>query len=148
MNQKRVHELIILCLVGLNIVMIVFFLTKKPNVAEKPKHRSIRSEIIDILRLNNEQIIDFHDLADSHKHQMREIEVKQARLLMPYFERLIDSSVQIDKDQLLSRLQKLERRKVELTYEHFKDIKELLKKDQMHDFEFFMKKVSKVLIDK
>jgi len=150
MRQKRVYELIIIGLIGLNITMVAFFLAK-PFFNDKPPTKSaknIRTELTELLKLNDKQAQDFNDLADVHKHQMRKIEVKQARLLIPYFESLVDSTIHIDKVYLLNQLQKLESSKVELTYEHFKEIKKILNQDQMFDFKFFIDRVSKVLINK
>lgn len=66
----------------------------------------------------------------------------QAKLLLPYFERLADTSKRIDADSILNQFQQAEKEKIEATYQHFQEIKKILNKEQLSDFEFFIRRAS------
>ena len=141
MNQNKYYQYIILGLVALNLIVLAVFLLAESQPRYRQSPINIRSEIIEILDLNDEQVFHFHDLADEHKRKMRDIDRRQARLLLPYFESLADSSGEIDKDSLLYQYQLSEKEKVEVTYQHFQEIKKLLNEDQLSDFHEFMDRV-------
>lgn len=144
MSKKRLYKFIILSLVALNIIITVFFLSELKH-QNKPSN-NIRSEVAEILHLDNEQISLFNELADEHKQQMKELDEHQGKLLRTYFESLSDSSINIQKDNLLNQMQLSERKKIELTYQHFKKIKKLLKEEQMPQFKKFTNKITQKLI--
>ncbi|WP_299896113.1 hypothetical protein [uncultured Aquimarina sp.] len=141
MNNKRVYNFVIIGLVVLNIILLAFLLIKPPQPIERSSPKNFRSEIVKTLRLNDLQESRFHDLADEHKQKMADIDEEKVKLLYPYFESLSDTSLVINKDSILNQLQQYERKKIELTYLHFKEIKELLTKEQLVDFDAFMSKV-------
>jgi len=141
MNQNRIYQYIILGLVVLNLIVLAVFLLAESQPRYRQSPKNIRSEVIEILRLNDDQIFHFHDLADEHKRRMKDIDRRQARLLLPYFESLADSSGEIDKDSLLNHYQLSEKEKVEVTYQHFQEIKKLLNEDQLSEFNEFMDRV-------
>lgn len=147
MKEKRLYKFIILVLVGLNIAVLAFFLRELKH-QDKPSSNEFRSEVAEILKLNDKQFTHFNILADEHKQQMKELEELQAQLLFPYFESLVDTSQSINKDSLLNQLQKSEIRKIELTYQHFEKIKNNLNKDQVAEFKLFVNKITKKFIKK
>ncbi|MGY3794465.1 hypothetical protein [Aquimarina sp. 433] len=141
MNNKRVYNFVIIGLVVLNIILLAFLLIKPPQPIKRSAPKNFRSEIVKTLRLNDLQESRFHNLADEHKQKMADIDKEKVKLLYPYFESLSDTSLVINKDSILNQLQQYERKKIELTYLHFKEIKELLTKEQLVDFDAFMSKV-------
>jgi len=147
MNRRRIFEGSILGLMILNLTVLGFILfkpTSNPETASEYKvpNPSIRSEIIEILNLNEEQITHFHSLADEHRDEMRRLEVLKTDLLSTYFESIVDSSAMNKKEATLSALQKLEVQKLEATYEHFRKFNELLAEDQLSDFKKVMGKIT------
>ena len=126
MNQKKIYITIILGLVGLNIVVLAFFLLTRPRPQHHPPPKKFQSEVVKILRLNKQQATTFNALADEHRLQINAINERKAKLLLPYFERLADTSKRIDADSLLNQFQQAEKEKIEATYQHFQEIKKIL----------------------
>ncbi|MBW1299018.1 hypothetical protein [Aquimarina litoralis] len=148
MNKIRTYKIIIISLLALNMIMIAFFLITKQQPKHKASANDIRSEIIKTLNLNDQQTALFMELADEHKQAMQEINEQKATLLYPYFESLADSSISISKDDIIFQLQQSEKKKIAYTYQHFKEIKKILTKEQMPYFKSFIAKITRRLIDK
>lgn len=146
MDQEKFQKYIIGGLVGLNIAVLAFFLLAKPPRRPQPTFKNNRSEVIEMLHLNNQQAIQLNKLADVHKQKMQEISEHQAKLLLPYFESLVSASQVIEKDSLFKEYQQSEREKIELTYQHLQEIKSLLEEDQLPDFKEFMTKTTNRLL--
>ena len=146
MNQRKFYIAIILGLVGLNILVLAFFLLTKPRTQHHPPPEKFQSEVIKILSLNKQQVVTFRALADEHKLQMNAINERKAKLLLPYFESLVDNSKIIDSESLLIQFQHAEKEKIELTYQHFQELKEILNKEQLPDFEIFMRRVTERIL--
>ncbi|MBQ4821887.1 hypothetical protein [Aquimarina sp. MMG016] len=127
-------------------IVLAFFLLTKPQLRHQPPPKNFRSEVIEMLRLNNQQASHFNELADEHKQKMEEINKRQARLLFPYFESLTNSVDSIGKDSILNKYQQLEMEKIEMTYQHFQDIEKSLNKEQLSDFKYFIKKATNKLL--
>lgn len=147
MSKKGFYKLVILTLVGLNMVLIAFFLIQLRH-QNRPSAKKIRSEVVAMLNLNKEQAATFNQFADEHKQQMKVLDAQQAQLLYPYFESLADSAIHIDKDSILEQLQLFERQKITFTYQHFEKIKQLLKKEQTPEFKTFINTITQKFIEK
>lgn len=133
----------------LNIVVLAFFLLTKPGHQPQPPSNNFQSEVIDALDLDTQQASAFRALAEDHNQQMRSISGQQQQLLMPYFESLTSSSPTIDSEGVLNQFQQLEREKIEVTYQHFQEIKSMLTKEQLTGFETFMDTfIHTLLLDK
>lgn len=134
MSQLKFYKYATWGLLFLNIAVLAFFLLTKP----KPPHHSpndFQSEVIEILNLNSQQKSTFRKLAEAHNQKMKSIIEQQQKLLPPYFESLADSSSNIDKEAILNQFQQMEREKIEVTYQHFQDIKLILDENQLPHFE-------------
>lgn len=142
MNQKKFYIATILGLVGLNIVVLAFFLLTKPRPQHHPPPGKFQAEVVKMLRLNKQQATTFSALAEEHNLQMSAINDLQSKLLLPYFERLADTSKRIDADSILNQFQQAEKEKIEVTYQHFQEIKKILNKEQLLDFEIFIKRAT------
>ena len=54
----------------------------------------------------------------------------------------------MDKLQLFAQLQQLESQKLQSTYQHFEEVKNILEEEQMADFELFMNRLlEKILLE-
>lgn len=146
MNLTKIYKYIILGLVGLNVAILVFFLRPKPRPRHQPPNRNFQSEVIEMLHLNNQQASTLRGLADGHKEEIEKINARQASLLTAYFESLDDSLERVNKDSLLNHFQQSEKEKIEMTYQHFQDIKELLNDEQLPYFESFINKTTDRLL--
>ncbi|GAB5554837.1 MAG: hypothetical protein Sapg2KO_44280 [Saprospiraceae bacterium] len=146
MDLTKIYKYIILGLVGLNVAILVFFLKPKPRPRHQPPNGNFQSEVIEMLHLNNQQASTLRVLADGHKQQIEKINERQGSLLISYFESLDDTLERVNKDSLLNHFQQSEKEKIEMTYQHFQDIKELLNDEQLPYFELFMSKTTERLL--
>lgn len=146
MNQLKFYKYAALGLLGLNLTMIAFFILTKPKQHPKPKGGDVPEVVIEILKLDEEQRAAFLVSAKHHGETMGEITQQQKSILEPYFHKLIDSNKDLNSDSLLTQYQNLERQKIELTHQHFQDVKSMLKEDQYANFEVFMNSVLKSVL--
>lgn len=148
MEQSKFYKYIIVGLVGLNIAVLAFFSLSKPRPPHELSYKNNRAEVIEILHLDDQQATQLKRLADEHVRSMEEFKVQQAAILSPYFISVIDSGESNGIDSLLfQKYQESEKAKIELTYKHFQQIKELLREDQYPYFQKFVHKtVDRVLV--
>lgn len=136
-------------LLFLNIAIITFFLLTKPKPGHHPSSNNFQQEVIEILNLNDEQISTFKKLATEHHQKLTTINERQQKLLPPYFESLSELSKGIDEEAILQQFQQLEREKIEVTRQHFQEIKSMLNESQLIDFEELIGRfVDRILLNK
>jgi protein CpxP len=58
-------------------------------------------------------------------------------LLLPYFQSLSISTIQVDEEMVLNEIQQLEKEKIQVTHQHFQDLKSILTSEQIPHFEVF-----------
>lgn len=137
MQPLQLYKIATWTLLVLNIsILSFFFLTKPPGPRPGPGHLGQR--VIKTLQLDQEQGVSFQKSAHQHGAQMEVLNEEQRSLLLPYFQSIIDTTQQINKEAILQQVQVLERNKIEFTYQHFEEIKALLKPDQNPNFDRFM----------
>jgi len=148
MNQVKFYKLAIGGLLLLNLAVLAFFIITKPKPHRggphhhhEPSQHGFEPEAITILDLDEEQISNFKNLANNHAHKMTSITENQQKLLLPYFESISDPVIEVDNDQTLNLIQKLELEKIQATRQHLLDVKNLLNKDQQSRFNKFAEKI-------
>ncbi|WKN42750.1 hypothetical protein [Tunicatimonas pelagia] len=148
MRQLTLYKYTTGGLLLLNIAVLAFFLLAKPKPPRRPPSDNFQSRVINMLDLTDQQVPTFKELANAHNQKMRSIRGQQQQLLLPYFESLTDSSITIDQEGVLSQIQQLEKEKIEVTYQHLQDLKSMLTKEQLADFEEFADMlIGRLLID-
>lgn len=135
MSQFKFYKYATWSLLFLNIAVLAFFILTKPKPLPRPTSKDFQAEVIEILRLNRQQVSTFKALAETHNQKMSSINEQQQKLLPPYFESLTDLSKDIDEDNILNQFQQLEREKIAVTYQHFQEIKSILDEEQLPHFE-------------
>lgn len=121
-------SLILLCL---NIALLAFFFLARPP---HPKgHRAAK-----VMNFTEQQEVQFRKYADQHKEQVTAYNEQQRSLIERYFSTLKANAPAVNADSLLQIFQTLEKQKVEITYQHFQEIKALLHEEQYADFENFV----------
>lgn len=150
MKQSKFYKYIIWSLIGLNIAVLAFFLISKNDAATKLPIKNNRSEVIALLRLDEQQAAELNKLADEHTRRMIDFKKQQAELLSPYFQNVINAEGKMANDSLQHvDYLALERAKIEMTYAHFQEIKDLLKEEQLPHFQEFMNNtINRVLLGK
>ncbi|MEZ4850475.1 MAG: hypothetical protein R3B93_18060 [Bacteroidia bacterium] len=135
MNQLKLYKYATWGLLFLNIAVLTFFLLTKPHPRPHQSPDGFQSEVVEILNLNSQQAATFKELAQEHNQKMESINEQQKNLLPPYFESLSDLSINIDRDSILNDFQQLERKKIEVTFQHFQDLKSILDEEQLPYFD-------------
>ncbi len=152
MTQLQFFKAGFIVLIVLNLALVTFLIIGQPN-GDIPPHahqdpNPFKQEMIRILDLNKDQQVEFEKLANAHHDDMVKLEDKQKALLRPYFNGLINPEQSIDNESLLMEVEHLERQKLELTYNHFMDIKAMLSESQLPRFkEFTNRAVGRILVD-
>ncbi len=141
MKQLQFYKYATIGLLLLNLGMLTFFFLTKP------KHHSrkdFKRGAVDILKLDDEQRETFFNLVKGHQQKMKVFSQHQKELLSPYFNSLIDST-EVNQD-VFDKVEELERQKIESIYQHFQEIKSILREEQMPGFEEFMNHVMKRIL--
>ena len=143
MNQLKFFKVGFIVLMVLNLVLVAFLVMGK-HVNHRPSHpgnnpKVFRQKIVEILELTEDQKTQFNDLANEHHQQMMDVENEQKELVQHYFAGLINSENNQDSEKILAELQHIERQKVELTYNHFEQVRAILSEEQTPQFAEFVK---------
>lgn len=146
MKQLLFYKYAMIALLILNIAMLSFFFLTKPPHLKNHIAKPLRMGQ-EILKLNEEDKAVFLQLANVHHQEMQAVNKQQRELLNPYFSSIIDSTI-TNKDELLTQLQSLERKKLELTYQHFEELKSRLKSVETADYEKFMEMSLQFILSK
>lgn len=149
MNQLTFFKYATWGLLVLNIVGLTFFLLTKPRPSHRSSPHDFQAEIIETLQLDSQQVATFRKLAYDHRQNIQSINEQQQQLLPPYFESLSDPATGIDGDSILNQFQRIEREKIELTYQHFLDLKLMLDESQLPHFDSLIDRlVDRLLLEK
>ncbi len=123
----------------LNLGLIAFLLLRPPG---PPNHRLPGKAIKganSVFEFDETQRKAFRKLVDEHIEKIDGFDRNQRDLLKPYFYQHLDTNKTINEDSLLNLVLESERQKIKVTYQHFDDIKGILKPEQKANFEEFMK---------
>ena len=144
MKQLQFYKYATWGLLILNVSMIAFFFLTappRPSGGERAGKKAI-----DILRMDEDQNNSFLQYVQQHSNQVDNLDKQQLSLLKLYFKNLISSSNKVNSDSLLNKIQLFERQKIEFTYQHFLDVKSILKPDQQVHFEDFMEHAMDIIL--
>lgn len=154
MNKLFWYKLTSLGLLTLNIsILLIFFLNKpsRPHMPPPPGNNvEVRAEVARILHLNEKQKETFVEMASEHHRQLALIKEKQYEKLAPIFDGLVEENNEsmAAKDSLMKEFERLESEKIQITYQHFREVRKLLNEDQMVYYEEFMQRVLNIFFRK
>ncbi len=149
MKKSQFYKYSAIGLLVLNLAMIAFFLLGRPPGPPPPHQNNNKGFIqkaIQILDLDEQQSSAFFEFTKKHKNQMETIHLKQRELLKPYFSSLIDTTKDKNSESILKEVQQLERSKIEKTYQHFEEVKSILRKEQKPYFEDFVNQAVRIIL--
>lgn len=145
MNQLKFYKIGLILMVILNVVIVgsIFFKTKKQHtpVAEK---RMAFKHIKEVLKLDEAQFKSFRASATKHRKSINAIDKEKKMLLKPVFENFNGSS--IVNDSILSKAANFQKQKIQLTLNHFEEVKNILREDQYAAYARFVKMASVKLL--
>ncbi|MFZ4414211.1 MAG: hypothetical protein ACOYOV_14100 [Bacteroidales bacterium] len=132
MKKETFYKVTIALLMALNLVQVgVRFMAQRPQ-------RDPITMAAKRIGLDEMQEKQFRELAQDHRKQMVDFRKEQASLTEAYFDQ--------PSDTLLNEVTFIERKKIEVTRQHFIDIKNLLKENQQHEFEEFKERSIKRIL--
>lgn len=118
----------------LNVAIILFIALSKPR---HNGHHPNRMGPPPMLNLTASQAKHFKLLADQHKVEMQDIKAQQKVILNQHFSTLYKTDLSL-KNYDLAIFYDLEKQKINSTYSHFTQVKELLNNEQMQNFREFI----------
>lgn len=137
MNKNKVLGISVVILIILNIGILLFFTMSRPphpphggpGMGPQPKEM-----IIHELDLDHDQIEAYDELISEHRAAIHDAEESMRTSRQALFETL-KSDNQSLKDSLIQVIGENQKRIESIHYNHFEDIKKLLKPDQLNNFE-------------
>jgi len=144
MEHSQPYKYSIWGLLLLNFSMVAFFFL---SATPPPPGAAIGGKkAVDVLKMDEQQDESFLQLARQHIQPMDDLSNQQQKLLQPYFNRLIDQNKAHDSDSLLNQVLLLERKKIESVYQHFRDVKSILRPNQLGNFAAFIDHVAERIL--
>ncbi|HZY82982.1 MAG TPA: hypothetical protein VFE50_25860 [Cyclobacteriaceae bacterium] len=141
MKRENLLLTLVLFLVALNIVVVARTFMRQGPPGPPPHDRII----IKTLGFDEEQQQAFEALKFKHRSGVIQIEKQFESVLEQYF-LLLPNEDQSKKDSLDAIICDLERRKAAVTFEHFRELRQLCRPDQQKTFDNFIPELSKFIM--
>jgi hypothetical protein len=140
MSQVKFYKFATIGLILLNVLILSFFIFTMPKKGGPPpgERPKFQSQVVETLKLNQDQQKEFDRLAKMHSELMKGINKEKSELIKPFFKNLTKDTIDINKDELLEKIEKLEGKRIIYTYDHFDDLKATLDANQIIAFEELM----------
>lgn len=142
MDKLKFYRYAATGLLVLNLAILAFFFLYRPMVGgPMGPPQATHGE----LKFDEEQLKAFHGLVEIHQVEMQRINRQQKELLADYFNTLSES--QSDSLVVVPKgYSSLEEEKINGTYEHFLQVKALLRPEQQQDFPAFVDRTLKNIL--
>ena len=131
MAKLKVYQFIALGLLVLNLVLLSVIVFAPARADNSPQRA------IDTIGLDAEQQERFLDYAHAHQDEMRKYNAEQNALLETYFRQLTTDDA-ANPGPPPAAVQGIERQKIVSTYQHFLEVKKLLRPEQEKNFPVFV----------
>lgn len=138
---------IILVLVLLNsTTLIIMWVNKPPFPPHPPQHDRPDKVIVERLQLDEQQQKEFDKLKTEHHSQMVKLDEQSRDLHKKYFALLENEQINDSiADSYEKQLANITEKKEEITFNHFRDLKNLCKGEQVKLFNDFVGELGKIL---
>ena len=144
MTQLKLFKIISLILGVMNLILLAMFLMAPPP--PHLKNKGLKDIVAKELQLSTDQKKIYTASTITHRQQMRRLNRKEHRLVLDYFKILIEEDTELDKENLLKQIKAIEGEKIEVTYEHFEELKAICDEKQEKRFPRVMRKAIKFLV--
>lgn len=138
MNRQRFLFVIIIILVITNLLMLGFIFFKNRPQTSMPLHFRMAAQ--HTMQLDDRQLQKFVESAENHRRAILNLNKQQQNLLQKYYLPLTDDNQISKTDSLEQAIYQIEKRKLEITYKHFEEVKNQLRPNQMAGYKQFMQK--------
>ncbi|MEQ8711958.1 MAG: hypothetical protein RIC80_03020 [Cyclobacteriaceae bacterium] len=151
MNNRSVYKIGFFVMLAINLTVIAFVFTsssRPPRAPGMSHQKDIKEEISSILKLSAEQKEQYYKSAMEHREKLRLIERSLKERAEQYLGFLrLDDPQEAEMNSVLSELSELEIAKIEATYEHFEQLRDICTAPQLADFDQVMDQVITVLLN-
>ena len=142
MKTTQLYKYTTWFLLAVNIGMLLFlFFTMRPP---PNREEGLAEHMKQTLNLTSEQMPIFTSSTEKYKQHVNMVSTQQKQILRAYFLTLVD--VPADKEALLLQLQQLEKQKIQNSYQHLQEIKNILSPDQIPDYKQFMAEALEIML--
>lgn len=147
MNKLNFYRTAAIVLLIINLSVIGFFIfTKGGDGHPHNRKGEFKHQAFKILKLDDEQKKLFSESADKHHKMMKGLNRKQSRILQEYFKGLNDGINETEKADFIVEYNELETNKITGTYNHFEEVKNFLRPEQMGYYKGFVEKAVRRLL--
>lgn len=146
MVKKHIYKIGLLAMLIVNVTLLFLMFSRSKPPMEGGK--GLMGKISNKLNLDKEQETTFFKLAKKHRREMEKIEKEQKQLIKNYFNFLHTSEVNLnEKSRITEELKSLEAQKLEVTFQHFEELKSLCDDTQKAQFKTIINEIINVLTD-
>lgn len=133
MNKSKLLIISVVILILLNIGLVVVLTLQHSSRRPPHKMRSPKQIVIEKLHFDANQIKNYEELITKHQKNIsnKEFEMKNAKEALYHS---LSSDTQDKKDELIAKINILQKDFEEIHFNHFLDIKKLCKPEQMQDY--------------
>lgn len=147
MTTHKIFKIGLIIMVLINAALILFLFQRPQHHPSRAQRQSpLLEKISEKLNLTAKQKSQYIELAEQHRESIRRIEREQRKALKAYFDQLRSPDTSRDSLQGSDKVLDFERQKLNLTYSHFQDLKELLDEKQIAQFDLIIDDIIRVLL--
>ena len=145
MNKSKLLTAVVIALLTINIMTLTFFIIKKPNdVLELKINKSPKEIVIKKLHFDANQILKYDSLIEIHKNSVRKLDQNIRMYKNNIYATLAKEENNKTIDSLFFKLTNSQLAIEKIHYQHFLDIKQICKKDQMVSYESLTEELSQI----
>lgn len=137
--NNRIYKIGFFVLLVINILIVVMIVFKPMRSL---KGRGIKHEITTELGFTEEQKTTFETMVKKHRQTMRDIDMRERKLVKSYFDQLtVETTSNSDQEEKLEEILLLKRKKIEDTYAHFEELKSICTEEQIDELEEVLSRI-------
>jgi protein CpxP len=139
MNKLKFLSIVSIVLLFTNLALVGFIILRKPP---HPRDIGPRNSIIEKLKLDENQVIEYDKLVEWHRSEIRKSDLDIMAIKNKLYTNLINGSSISIKDSLIRELTSVQAHIENTHYKHFEDIKILCHENQIHAFELLTQEIA------
>lgn len=149
MRMEKLYKISFFILLILNVALLYFsFSHTGPPRGHIDDPNSLKERIVEELGFDHTQETRFLQLANGHRDEMTILIREQKELAQHYFRLLKQDDQEGEKERISKAIQLLEAKKLEVTYSHLEEVKQLCTAEQKEAFSDLVEMITQTLMRK
>ena len=149
MNKSKILSLLVIVMLIINIGIISYFVFMNKENSISHQKRMPREIVIEKLSFNQEQIAAYDETIKRHQNAIRTLDDSIRNKKNQLYSRLKNNASEIDKnDSLVIELGNYQKQIETTHFNHFIEIKNICKPEQLDDFNSLTSELSKIFSGK